>query len=163
MSSATEAGTGAGAHPVASGARSGLVLGIASGVSIVAAYVFLLAAGRILGSEDYGSLAALLGLLAVVLIPAGALQMAVSREISRHVASGDSAGASRLARGTLRLSLFATLPLLVVAFVLAVPLAHVLHIHSIAFVVLAESTLATALVFPLAMGVLQGMQRFHAL
>ena len=73
-----------------SGARSGALLGAASGVSIVGAYVFLLAAGRILGSEDYGSLAALLGLLAVVLIPAGALQMAVSREISRHVASGDS-------------------------------------------------------------------------
>ena len=66
MSSATEAGSGARARPVVSGARSGVVLGVASGVSIVAAYVFLLAAGRILGSEDYGSLAALLGLLAVV-------------------------------------------------------------------------------------------------
>jgi O-antigen/teichoic acid export membrane protein len=163
MSSATEAGGGAGVQPVASGARSGVVLGVASGVSIVAAYIFLLAAGRILGSADYGSLAALLGLLAVILIPAGALQMAISREISRHVASGDSAGAARLARGTLRLSLFATLPLLVVTFALAVPLAHVLHIHSVAVVVLAESTLVTALVFPLAMGVLQGMQRFHAL
>src|SRR3989442_8916434 len=38
-----------------SGARSGAVLATASAVSIVAAYVFLLAAGRILGSEDYGS------------------------------------------------------------------------------------------------------------
>src|SRR5213592_851712 len=104
MSSATEAGGGAGARPVVSGVRSGVVLGVASGASIVAAYVFLLAAGRILGSEDYGSLAALLGLLAVVLIPAGALQMAVSREISRRIASADSAGAARLAYGTLRLS-----------------------------------------------------------
>src|SRR5438093_13726510 len=98
-----------------SGARSGAVLATASAVSIVAAYVFLLAAGRILGSEDYGSLAALLGLLAIVLIPAGALQMAVSREVSRHIASGDAAGAARLARGTLRASALATAPLLVVA------------------------------------------------
>src|SRR6266550_2311854 len=119
-----------------SGVRSGAILAIATAVSILAAYVFLLAAGRILGSEDYGSLAALLGLLTIILIPAGALQMAVSREISRHVASGDSAGAARLARGTLRLSLFATLPLLVVAFALGVPLAHVLHLHSVAVVVL---------------------------
>jgi O-antigen/teichoic acid export membrane protein len=163
MSAATEAGSGAGAHPVRSGARSGVVLGIASGASIVAAYVFLLAAGRILGSEDYGSLAALLGLLAVVLIPAGALQMAVSREISRRVASADAAGAARLAHGTLRLSLLATVPLLAIAFALAAPLAHVLHIHSVAFVVLADTTLATALVFPVATGVLQGQQRFHAL
>ena len=151
------------AAPIRSGARSGIVLGVATGASIVAAYVFLLAAGRILGSEDYGSLAALLGLLAVVLIPAGALQMAVSREISRRTASADSAGAERLARGTLRLSVVATVPLLVVAFALAAPLAHVLHIHSVAFVMLAVSTLATALVFPVAMGVLQGQQRFHAL
>ena len=150
MSSVTEAGGGAGVRPVASGARSGVVLGVASGVSIVAAYVFLLAAGRILGSEDYGSLAALLGLLAVVLIPAGALQMAVSREISRRVASAD---------GTLRVSLLATVPLLAVVLALAAPLAHLLHIHSVSFVVLADITLATALVFPVAMGVLQGHQR----
>ncbi|MFY9579846.1 MAG: hypothetical protein WAQ33_11010, partial [Gaiellaceae bacterium] len=92
------------ARAPASGARSGVVLSAASGISIVGAYVFLLAAGRILGSDDYGSLAALLGLLAVVLIPAGALQMAVSREISRRIASGDPAGASALARTVLRLS-----------------------------------------------------------
>jgi len=146
-----------------SGARSGAVLGAASGVSIVAAYVFLLAAGRILGSEDYGSLAALLGLLAVVLIPAGALQMAVAREISRHVASGDSAGAARLARGVLRLSLVATVPLLVVAFALAAPLSGLLHIHSVGLVALAVATLSTALVFPVALGALQGLQRFHGL
>src|SRR5262245_2411264 len=83
-----------------SGGRSGGRLAIATGVSIVAAYVFLLAAGRILGSEDYGSLAALLGLLAIVVIPAGALQMAVSREVSRSIATGESAAAARLARGT---------------------------------------------------------------
>src|SRR5437899_5538316 len=146
-----------------SGARSGALLAVASGVAIVANYIFLLAAGRILGSEDYGSLAALLGLLAVVLIPAGALQMAVSREISRRTATNDSAGAARLARGALRVSLLATVPLVLLALVLAAPLSNLLHIHSVAFVVVAESTLSTALVFPVAMGVLQGEQRFQAL
>ena len=150
-------------RPVASGARSGAVLAAASGVSIVAAYVFLLAAGRILGSEDYGSLAALLGLLAVVLIPAGALQMAVSREVSRNVASGDEASAARLANGMLRVSAVATIPLLVVALALAAPLSDLLHIHSAGLVALALTTLSTALVFPVAMGVLQGLQRFHVL
>jgi O-antigen/teichoic acid export membrane protein len=146
-----------------SGARSGALLAVASGASIVAAYVFLLAAGRILGSEDYGSLAALLGLLAIVLIPAGALQMAMSREVSRSVATGDPAGAARLARGTLRVALIATVPLLLVALALAKPLAHVLHIHSVTIVVIALLSLSTALVFPVAMGVLQGQQRFSDL
>src|SRR4029453_17544299 len=85
-----------------SGMRSGVMLSVATGASIVAAYVFLLAAGRILGSEDYGSLAALLGLLTIVLIPAGSLQMAVSREVSRFDATGDRPSAARLARGVLR-------------------------------------------------------------
>jgi O-antigen/teichoic acid export membrane protein len=147
----------------ASGARSGALLAAASAASIVANYGFLLAAGRILGSETYGSLAALLGLLAVVLIPAGALQMAVSREISRRVASGDVAGATLFARAAFRLALLATAPLIAVALALALPLAHLLHINSVGMVVLAESGLVTALIFPIAMGVLQGLERFHAL
>ncbi len=149
--------------PRPSGARSGALLAGATALSIVAAYVFLLAAGRILGSEDYGSLAALLGLLTIVVLPAGALQMAVSREVSRKLATGDSAGAARLARGALRASWIATVPLVVVGLVLAAPLSHLLHIDSVAIVVLAVLAMSTALVFPLAMGVLQGLQRFQAL
>ena len=150
------------AAPV-SGTRSGALLAAASAASIVAAYVFLLAAGRILGSDDYGSLAALLGLLAIVLIPAGALQMAVSREVSRRIAAGAEADAARLANGTLRLGLIATAPLLVVGLALAQPLSRLLHIHSLAAVVFTVLTLTTALVFPVATGVLQGFQRFPAL
>jgi len=147
----------------ASGARSGLVLGAASGASIVANYVFLLAAGRILGSGSYGSLAALLGVLAVVLIPAGAIQMAVSREISRLLAAGSPDEADAFARAAVRLALRATGPLLGVALLLAVPLDHVLHINSVGIVILTELALSTALVYPAALGVLQGAQRFHAL
>jgi O-antigen/teichoic acid export membrane protein len=146
-----------------SGVRSGAMLAVANAASIVAAYVFLLAAGRILGSEDYGSLAALLGLLAIVLIPAGALQLGVSREISRSMATGDSAAAGRLARGTLRAAVIGTVPLLVVALALAKPLAHLLHIDAVAIVAVAILSLSTALVFPIALGVLQGLQRFAAL
>jgi O-antigen/teichoic acid export membrane protein len=147
----------------ASGARSGALLVVASAVSIVANYVFLLAAGRLLGSNDYGSLAALLGLLSVVLLPAGALQLAVSREVSRRVAGGDVAGADLFGRATFRLAALATLPLVVVALALAAPLQAVLNIDSVGIVVLAETALVTALIFPVAMGVLQGHQRFHAL
>jgi O-antigen/teichoic acid export membrane protein len=147
----------------ASGARSGALLAAASAASIVANYVFLLAAGRVLGSDRYGSLAALLGVLAVVLIPAGALQMAVSREISRRIASGDAGGAHAFTRRILRLSVVATVPLVAIALVLAVPLAHLLHINSTGVVVLAQTGLATALVSPVLLGVLQGSQRFHAL
>jgi O-antigen/teichoic acid export membrane protein len=150
-------------RPLPSGARSGALLAGASAASIVANYVFLLAAGRVLGSASYGSLAALLGLLAIVLIPAGALQMAVSREISRRIASGDVRGADDFARTAVRMSVLATVPLVALALVLAAPLADLLHIHSVGIVVLAAATLVSALVFPVAQGVIQGVQRFHAL
>jgi O-antigen/teichoic acid export membrane protein len=151
------------AAPLPSGARSTALLAAASAAAIVAAYVFLLAAGRLLGSEDYGSLAALLGLLTIVVLPAGALQMAVSREVSRRTATGDERGAASLADGTLRFSLIATAPLLVVMLALSQPLARLLHIDSVAIVVVALLSLSTALAFPVAMGVLQGEQRFSAL
>lgn len=139
------------------------MLVVASAASIVANYVFLLACGRILGSDAYGSFAALLGLLSVVLIPATALQMAVSREISRLLAAGETESATAFSRRVLRVSALATVPLVVVALVLAVPLNHVLHIGSVGIVVLADLTLVTALVFPVAQGILQGRQRFGAL
>src|SRR5438034_7360371 len=101
---------------VPSGARSSALVAGASAISIVLNYVFLLAAGRVLGSASYGSLAALLGLLAVVLIPAGALQMAVSREISRRIASDDARGADAFARTAVRTSLIATAPLALAPF-----------------------------------------------
>ena len=111
-------------------------------------FLLLLLGQTVLVAMDKRNWHMQLGIAAVVLIPAGALQMAVAREISRHVASGDSAGAARLARGVLRLSLLATVPLLVVAFALAAPLSNLLHIHSVGLVALAVATLSTALVFP---------------
>jgi O-antigen/teichoic acid export membrane protein len=148
------------AAPPPSGARSGALLAAASVASILAAYVFLLAAGRILGSENYGSLAALLGLLTIILIPAGALQMAISREVSRSLATGDERGAARLSNGTLRAFALATVPLVAIMVALSPVLSHLLKIHSTGIVVVAVLSLSTALVYPVAMGVLQGQQRF---
>jgi O-antigen/teichoic acid export membrane protein len=143
-----------------SGARSGALLAAATAAAILAAYVFLLAAGRILGSENYGSLAALLGLLTIILIPAGALQMAISREVSRSLATGDERRAARLAHGTLRAFALATVPLVAIMVALSPVLSHLLKIHSTGIVVLAMLSLSTALVYPASMGVLQGQQRF---
>ena len=151
------------ARATSSGVRSGALLLVASAVSIVLNYVFLLATGRIVGSDAYGSFAALLGLLAVVLIPATALQMAVSRDVSRLLAAGEVERAAAFSRTTVRWSALATVPLVLLALALAVPIDHVLHIHSVGVVVLAELTLLTTFVFPVAQGVLQGEQRFGAL
>ena len=145
-----------------SGTRSGVLLAAASVVAVGLNYVFLLATGRLLGSDDYGAFAALLGLLTLILLPTGAVQLAVSREISRRVALGDADGADAFSRATLRLGLLLTAPLVAIALVFVIPLRELLDIDSTAAVALAAVGLVAALVFPVAMGALQGYQRFHA-
>lgn len=140
-----------------------MILGAASVVAIALNYGFLLASGRLLGSGDYGALAALLGFLTVVLLPTGAVQLAVSREISRRMAIGDTAGAHGFGWAVLRLGLIATAPMVALGLALAVPLKELLNIESTSVVVLAASALLAVFAFPIATGVLQGHQRFLAL
>jgi O-antigen/teichoic acid export membrane protein len=145
-----------------SGARSGALIAFASLVAIGLNYIFLLAAGRLLGSEDYGTLAALLGLLTVILLPTAALQLGVSREVSRRLALGDDEGADAFGGAALRLGLLATVPIVALALALSVPVGNLLNIGSAGQVALAACGLAAALAFPIAIGVLQGYQRFPA-
>lgn len=146
-----------------SGARSGALIAGASLVATGLNYIFLLAAGRLLGSDDYGSLAALLGLLTVVLLPGGALQLAVSREVSRLIAVEDSEGADAFGRAMLRFALLTTVPVIALGLALAFPLQRLLGIESTLPVALAMTGLVVALVWPVTLGVLQGYQRFQAI
>ena len=138
------------------------MLAVASIVGIALTYVFLLAAGRVLGAEDYGGLAALLGLLAIVLLPASALQMAVSREVAREVASGEPTAAGAFTRAVLRLAALATVPLIAVCLVVSPALAGLLGVPTEA-VALTAVGLGGAFVTPVALGAIQGYQRFQAL
>lgn len=146
-----------------SAARGGVQLLLAAVVSIVANYLFLLGAGRVLGSADYGTLAALAGLLTVVLLPTGAVQMAVSREVSRREAVGEHAEAAAFVRGLVALGAKATVPVLVFALLLLVPVRELLRIDETAPVALALTALAGVFVFPVSLGILQGEQRFRTL
>ena len=142
--------------------RSGVLIAIASLLATLLNYVFLLAAGRALGADDYGALAALLGLLTVVLLPIGALQLAVSREVSRRRAQDDVEGAESFARTTLVYGLIVTVPIVAVGLALVVPLRELLSIDSTAAMTFAVLGLTIAIALPIATGVLQGYDRFRA-
>ena len=101
-------------------------------------------------------------MLTVVLLPTGALQLAVSREVSRHEALGEPDQADAFGRAMLRLGLIVTAPLVVVALLSTVPVADVLDIDATAAVALVMASLAAALVTPVAIGALLGYQRFYA-
>ena len=158
----TQQDAAAGAESV-SATRGGFQLLVAAVVSLFANYLFLLGAGRLLGTADYGTLAALTGLLTVFLLPTSALQMAVSRELSRREAVGEHDEASVFARSLLVVGLKVTLPLLAVALALVVPLRELLQLDATAPVALAVAALGGVFVYPVALGVLQGQQRFRAL
>ena len=146
-----------------SAARGGAQLLAAAVVALVCNYLFLLGAGRLLGSADYGTVAALAGLLTVVLLPTGAIQMAISREVSRHEALGEQAEAAAFVRGLVVLGAKATVPLIVVALALLVPMRELLRIDATEPVALAMTALVGVFLFPISLGCLQGQQRFRAL
>ncbi len=100
--------------------------------------------------------------MTVVLLPIGALQLGVSREVSRLLAVGDHDGADAFAYTTFRYGLIATVPVVVAGLVLVIPLRELLNIESTAAVAFAVSGLTIAIVMPIATGVIQGHQRFRA-
>lgn len=146
-----------------SGSRSGALLGIAGIAGIGLNYVFLLGAGRLLGSADYGELAAILGLLTVLLIPSGALQMAVSREVSRLVALGRHHEAAAFAARVSRIAASATVPLVVGFVALSGPISALLSIDETTALAVASLSLVATFMAPVALGIVQGDQRFGTL
>ena len=169
MSTTPQAGpTGAPALPrseqvLASAARGGSELALATLLSLAANYLFLLAAGRILGRVDYGTVAALTGLLTVVSLPSGALQIAVCREISGLEAVGERDRAQAFLRAVLTLGTKTTVGAVALGFALLVPLRELLHIDGTLPLVFTALALFSIVVYPVTLGVLQGRERFRAL
>ena len=151
------------ARPGVSAARGGSELAVATLVSLAGNYVFLLAAGRLLGSVDYGTLAALTGLLTVVLLPSSALQMAVAREVSSLEALGDHERTAGFVRNLLRLGVLVTAAVVGLGFALLLPIQELLNLSAVGPVALTLAGLVIVVANPVALGVLQGQQRFRTL
>jgi O-antigen/teichoic acid export membrane protein len=102
--------------------RSGAVLGAANVVANGCAYVLSLVLSRVLGPEAFGGLAAVLAVGLILAIPAGALQVVGARWRARS--TGDPAHGL----GQLVLGAGVGVGLLLVAGVVAVPAAALLHL-----------------------------------
>lgn len=120
-------------------------------------YAFFLLAGRLLGVDDYGLLAALLGFTVVIAVPASAFQMELARQVGAH---GREEGAAVLARAAAAAAWIA--PAICVALALGVvALSFVLDIPATGLV-LTLAVIAPMPVLFLALGQLQGEHRFGA-
>lgn len=87
-------------------------VGAAIGFGNVVALVFTVVFARLLGAEDYGSLAALLSLFLILSLPGSALQVAVARDLSaaaEHEHAAHEARAAAAVRHAVALTLAAAL------------------------------------------------------
>jgi O-antigen/teichoic acid export membrane protein len=102
---------------------TGRAAGLASAViaTNVISLIFTIVFARALGT-GYGSFAALMSAFIILMVPGSALQIAVAREVSRAVASGDETAAAGVRRWLGRL-IFATLLVAAAAITLREPLA----------------------------------------
>jgi O-antigen/teichoic acid export membrane protein len=151
-------------RPAGPGAvRGGALLLAAMAVSIGGTYLFYLASGRVLGPSDYGELATLIALVTLASLPFTAVQNALSRDVSGLIARGEPVEADRLVGATLRAGAIATAALVALFLVLMVPLADLLHLGSVGQIGLAVVAIAPAVLFPILLGDLQGLQQFPRL
>lgn len=121
-------------------------------------FVFHLLMARLLGPAGYGILAALLAILYVLNVVAESVQTVVARYASREP---DPGRLGDLLRRALHRGTRATLLLLVVYLLAAVPLSRLLHIPYPLMALFALSVVGVGLL-PIHRGALQGMQRFAA-
>src|SRR5215207_2284587 len=139
--------------------RAGAVVAIASAAANVLAFVLTIVLGRVLPLGDFGATVALLGVAIVGQVPAIALQAVVAR----HVATADGQARPGQARALLTHSSLVALAVTLVAALVTLPAAELLHLGSPAPMAwLAASLAPTTLIFAV-QGLLQGEERFGAL
>ena len=142
---------------------TGRAAGLASAViaTNIVALLFTVVFARLLGADDYGSLAALLSAFIILMVPGSALQIAVAREISTQLAAGDADVGSGVRRWLGRLTL-ATVLVAAAAIPLREPLAAVINVDEVwAAAAVPVSSMVWMLVC-VERGALQGFQRYKA-
>jgi O-antigen/teichoic acid export membrane protein len=128
----------------------------------VISLLFTVLFARLLGTSDYGSLAALLSAFFILCIPGTALQALVAREVSASAAMSDDAHARQAVRRLERMAVLATVAIAALSALLREPLASVCGVDQEWAAALVPPTAALWLLVSLQRGELQGLQRYRA-
>ena len=121
-------------------------------------YVFFLLAGRWLGPDDYGVVAALLAMTLIVLVPSGALQVAFSRRVAELGPEGQGTAAA-LFRRTLGWTFGIGVFFAVLGYTVAELATRSIPTGPLLLTAVAIAPMGA---FSLALGSLQGQHRFGA-
>ena len=146
-----------------SGVRAGVIVFIGIGLANAGNYLFQLIAARWLGPGQYGDLAALMAVAALITLPLGGLQAAVAREVATLEAEERHTLAAARIRHALSLALGAGVVATAVLMLFSGLLRQVLDVSSLPAVMMTLALVAPAFLMPLLLGWLQGVQRFGLL
>lgn len=131
-------------------------------VSNLLAYLFHFLAGRMLGPEEYGAFGALMSLYLLIALPAGALSFGVTKYTAVFNSENEFKKIALLRKKVQNNVLIFSGFVLLLILVLSRVIADFLKIASVVPVIIVGVTLVCALLYPINMGILQGMKKFRA-
>jgi O-antigen/teichoic acid export membrane protein len=143
--------------------KQNLVLFAGGLVAGVGGFVYHAIAGRVLGPSLYGDVASIIALYAVFTTPTLILLLVLARYSATLVASGTTDSVRYLVVRSTQLTLIPSLLIVVAGFLLALPVADFLHLHSAVPVIWLSIGIAVYWQVGIPRGILQGIQRFAAL
>ena len=129
---------------------------VANGIAVIFTAVF----ARVLGTEDYGVLAAALSSFLIFSVPGSALQVATARAVATGTLGGRGELAATLRRWSLRLAL-GTVGLALLGVLLREPLADVMGIDAYGAAAATVPTVSLWLLLCIQRGALAGLRAFR--
>jgi O-antigen/teichoic acid export membrane protein len=143
--------------------KQGIVLFAATTAVSLLNYLFHVVQSRMLGPQDYATLAVMVSLFTTLSAPASAPQAMLADYVARFRARGELGKASRFSRSTLKWLALASLPVAGLVALLSHPLADFLQLGSITPVLVLSTAFLPTLLNLALNGILQGLERFRLL
>ncbi|MDP3143165.1 MAG: oligosaccharide flippase family protein, partial [Candidatus Omnitrophota bacterium] len=136
------------------------ILFLASGFANIFNLLFVLFMVRNLQPADYGVLNALFSLLMILSMPASTLQMVVTKYVAHHFGKKEFGLIKSFIFHFGKRIILLGMVFLIIFWVLTPFIAGFLKINSFSLIIVSGGILFLSIISPLAMGVLQGAQRF---
>jgi O-antigen/teichoic acid export membrane protein len=143
--------------------RQNLVLFAGGLIAGIGGFVYHAIAGRALGPSLYGDVASIIALYAVFTTPTLILVLVLARYSATLLASGTTDSVRYLVVRSTQLTIVPSALIIVAGFLLAVPVADFLHLHSPVPVIWLGIGIAVFWQVGIPRGILQGIQHFSAL
>lgn len=144
-------------------ARAAAFVGAGTLVLNAATFLVYFGVARLTSHEGYGDVLALLSAVFIGYVPAVVVSLTVARRIAFVAAELGPAATARIEAGVLRRTYAVALAVLALGVLARAPVAGLLHVADSGAVGWAAAALAISIVFQMQRGMIQGLERYHAL